>query len=278
MLRYRVDAISVAAVLAAVGVQLTAFFAQWPWYGLIPIVFLLRWSHLVQHNHAHLGAFRSKTLNEILGWLMFLNDGLPLEFYRIQHVQIHHKYLNDEGDWTSPFAFHGARFPDKPVHPVYYVLSYPVFSYALSLVHVLRRPQSAAFRRFFVSLAIVGTTCVVLCVLDPRSFILFFGLAWLCNSIGASFNNWMHHVGCEYEDIYTSSNVNLSFLSRWFGFNIGYHSAHHLEPRLHWSKLAELHSSKLQEKTPSRYYRNGPRGQAATLSAATAEIGRPRQT
>ncbi len=257
LLRYRIDAISVAVVVGTFALQMSAWAGAWPWYACIPIIVAMRWSHLVQHNHAHVGIFHQSWLNEVLGWMMFFADGLPLEFYRIQHVQIHHRYNNREGDWTSPFAFRGTSFPDRSVGKLYFILTYPAISYCGSVVEVLHRPGSPALRRFLLSLAVVGGSCVVMAWLDFRSFALFFLLTWVVGWFGAAINNWNHHVGCQYEDDATSANVDLGFMCRGFGFNIGYHSAHHLRPAVHWSLLPELHERVMAPHIPLRYYRAG---------------------
>ncbi len=255
VLRHRIDAISVLAVVLALGFQLAAFFLKWPWYAVFPIILLMRWSHLVEHNHAHLPIFHQDWLNEILGWMTFLNGGIALEFYRLQHVRTHHKYTNQEGDWTSPFQFEGCRYPDKPVNYWYYIFTYSIIGLCHCLTIILRQPGSRMFNRLLASVAVVGSISVWLLYLDPWRFLLFFYVTWWAAYIGVPVNNWDHHVDCEYTDEHTSANVDLRLLCRWLGFNIGYHSAHHWRPTLHWSRLEEFHNRRMANKIPTKYYR-----------------------
>ena len=39
------------------------------------------------------------------------------------------------------------------------------------------------------------------------------------------------------------------------GFNIGYHSAHHMKPALHWSQLAAFHWAEVAPHVPDELYR-----------------------
>lgn len=254
LFRYRIDVISILVVLLAVGVQLAAFLLKWPWYACVPVILLMRFSHLVEHNHAHLPIFYQPWLNEVLGWITFLNGGCPLEAYRVQHVQTHHKFTNRPGDWTSPFSYEGGRFPDRPVSLFYYVLTYSIIAILTVVLELLRRPRSLALRRFLLSVVVVCSISGYLIYLDPWRFLLFYYGTWWATYLSLPILNWQHHDGCEYRDPYTSANVHLGFFFRAIGFNIGYHSLHHAKPTLHWSLLPRVHWARFAQHVPERYY------------------------
>src|SRR5262245_1317835 len=129
ILRYPIDAVSVVAVLLGLSVQCTAYFQGWHWLAAFPLLLLVRHVHLVEHNHCHIPIFHQRMLNEILGWLCFLSNGIPLEFYELHHVHNHHRYNQrfdaSKQDWSSLFGFTGTRIPDRPVHRGYYILTFP---------------------------------------------------------------------------------------------------------------------------------------------------------
>ena len=258
LLRYRIDLVSIALVVGVLALQAVALIVPLPWLTVVPIIVGVRWIHLVEHNHAHLSITRKRSIDEALGWIMFLSGGVPLEAYRIFHVQTHHRYTNKSADWTSPFAYEGAHFPDRPVNFVYYTLTYSLIALCQFTVSVLRRPNSTANRRFFASLAVVGAASVALAYLDAARFLVFFCLPWLVIYLGAPVANWFQHVGCDDRAPETCANVNLSVLCGRFGFNIGYHSAHHMRPALHWSKLAAYHWGEVAAHVPDRFYRPVP--------------------
>ena len=244
-LRYRIDAISVAVVVATVGLQFTAYGMALPWYFVIPILFGVRQLHLVEHNHAHLKIFRQSFLNELLGWMCFVSNGFPLECYEMHHVHNHHRYTQrfdgEARDWSSPFGFGGTRYPDQPVGRLHYMVTFMALAWLHCLIEVLRRPGDALSRRFLRSAVICFGACAVMAYAQPWEFFLFFLIPWLVVYLGVASNNYDHHEHCKLTTPYDSSNVDLRFPYRGFGFNIGYHVAHHIKPTLHWSLLPRFH-------------------------------------
>ena len=258
VLRYRIDIISIAFVLLALGVQFTAYWLALPWYTLFLILVLIRQVNLVEHNHAHLGVFHSRFLNETLGFMCFISNGTPYEFYIVHHVQNHHAYNQKfeevEKDWSSMYGFSTAHYPDRPIGQFYYFLSFPIITICHSLIHILRRPDSSIFRRFVRTMALFAIFCTVLIAIDPISFLFFFFLPWLVVYFGLGDNNYAHHYGCKMTNPYDSSNTFLQLQYQAVGLYIGYHVAHHIKPDLHWSKLPEYHRS-IQDKIPEENFR-----------------------
>jgi fatty acid desaturase len=254
ILRYRVDLISVLVVFLALGVQFAAYHFSWPWYAEIGVLLLMRQAQLVEHNHAHLPIFKNHWLNEFFGWGLFLNGGIPLEMYRYQHVKVHHGFFGTSQDWTSPFNYQGCKSPNKPVNLFYYLATYSLLSICESVNFFVRNPHRRSSKNFFLSVLVAFTAMAALCINDPKNFLLFYGITWALCSIGIAANNWSHHSECEMDSIYTSCNVNLLSRCRFLGFNIGYHSAHHWHPSLHWIKLPEFHKKHLAKHIPEKFY------------------------
>jgi beta-carotene hydroxylase len=257
VLRYRVDAFSVASVAIVLGLQITGVVMDWPAYLVVVFLLLVRQVNLVEHNHVHIRMFHGDFLNELLGWMCFLSNGVPLEFYEVHHVRNHHRFnqkVDATGqDWSSLYAFSGTHFPDKPVGLAYYVLTFPVITTCHCLLTIFRAPGSKLFRRFVVSTAVVVLCSITLLLIHPWKFLLFFPLPWAVVAFAMGRNNYSHHVGCAMTTDYDSANVNLRTYSRLLGFNIGYHVAHHLRPSLHWSLLPTYHAT-IAPKIPSDNY------------------------
>jgi len=258
VLRYRIDIFSIVAVLLALGVQLTAIWMALPWYTVFLILLLVRQVNLVEHNHAHLNIFYNKFLNETLGFICFLSNGTPYQFYTVHHVQNHHAYNqrfdDTEQDWSSMFGFSTSRYPDQPVGQLYYFLSFPIITICHSLIYILRRPDSPIFKRFVRTMVVFSICCAALIAINPMGFVFFFVLPWIVVSFGLGDNNYNHHHGCKMTNEYDSSNVFVTVPYRWLGFHIGYHVAHHIKPDLHWSKLPEYHES-IKSNIPTENYR-----------------------
>lgn len=245
ILHHRIDAVPVVVVISVVFLQTLAVIDRWPLYAAVIIMPFIRHVSLTEHNLAHLSIFRRYWLNECFGWLCFLSNGIPLEFYRIHHVGNHHRYNQrldgPEEDWSSTFGFRGTRFPDRPIGKAYYVMTFPVITTSTCLVHLLRSPGSKSLQRFVLSVGFTSTVCVVLAWLNPIGFVAFFLVPWLIIFFAHGFNNYDQHSGCTMTDEFDSANESLTVFSKSFGFNIGYHIEHHLKPSLHWSKLPDYH-------------------------------------
>jgi beta-carotene hydroxylase len=257
MLRYRVDALSVASVVFIVGLQIAGVVMNWPWYLAAVFVVLVRQVDLVEHNHSHVPIFHRDALNELLGWMCFLSNGVPLEFYEVHHVRNHHRFNQkfDAGgqDWSSLYGFTSTHFPDKPVGLAYYVLTFPVITTCHCLLTILRAPGSKMSWRFVRSTVVVSLCSAALLFIHPWKFLLFFLLPWTVVVFAMGRNNYSHHLGCAMTNPYDSANVNLRMYSRLLGFNIGYHVAHHLRPGLHWSLLPTYHATIAEDIPADRY-------------------------
>jgi hypothetical protein len=80
-----------------------------------------------------------------------------------------------------------------------------------------------------------------LCLAKFRRVCTFFLLPWTVLLFGMGYNNYDHHVGCKMTNKYDSANNFLNFYYTVLSFNEGYHVAHHINPGLHWSRLAHFH-------------------------------------
>jgi beta-carotene hydroxylase len=267
ILRHRIDIASVLMVWVVLAFQLLAFFLDWSWLVLFPLIVLARQVNLVEHNHAHSKIFYNRHLNDALGWMCFLSNGVPLEFYEVHHVKNHHRYNNELQDYSSMFGFEGAHYPDRPVSRAYYILSFPLLTICTSLNEILRAPHSRMFRRFVQSVAVITAVSVALVYIDPVGFVVFFLLPWIIIFHGLGMTNYRHHYACEFSTQYNSSNVMFGLPFGLLGFNIGFHVSHHMKPGLHWSQLPVHHAS-IRKLIPAANYRPARAAEVDDLAAA----------
>lgn len=70
-------------------------------------------------------------------------------------------------------------------------------------------------------------------------------------------HTYYHHSGLDSDDDFEASyNITDRWYNRLTG-NLGYHTAHHYRPGLHWSRLPDLHG-RIESEIPSQLYRRSP--------------------
>ena len=86
----------------------------------------------------------------------------------------------------------------------------------------------------------------VLLVLNWRATLLYFGVPWIFGQWGIVTINLLQHQGCDQgSDFDHSRNITGGF-ANWLFLNNGFHTAHHLRPAMHWSRLPEFHRENVE--------------------------------
>lgn len=234
-------------------VQVAGIVGVVTWIAVVPLLLATRWIGLIQHNQVHVPLFRGHVTNVIFGSVLYLAEGVPTCLYWVHHVTIHHRFINSPRDWTGPFSFSGATFPTHPVSRVRYVLTF--------IPRAWRKAPGILWSRYprkrvdLVTELAIGVAVALMGGLfgSWESILFFLGVPWAAVAIALPLTNWRHHQGADYADRYRVARVNNGFFSARIGFYIGYHSAHHARPALHWSRLAEFHEREFALYIPSSY-------------------------
>jgi fatty acid desaturase len=77
------------------------------------------------------------------------------------------------------------------------------------------------------------------------------GLPALLGNYWMMLTNYLQHIECDPASTSAHSRNFVSPLWNWFVFDNGYHSVHHDQPGLHWSRYRELHQQSLGRIEPS---------------------------
>jgi len=99
------------------------------------------------------------------------------------------------------------------------------------------------FRRIFLVMGII-TLAIVLSLVAYRPIpgLIIYVLAPLVSLFGTAWATYAHHAGLSTATHFTACfNILQPFYNVLTG-NLGYHTAHHYKPGVHWSKLPELHA------------------------------------
>ena len=269
--RYREDIAPSVVVFGIFAIQLLTFFLvdSLAVVALVMLV-LLACSAMpgsISHNHHHVPTFIRPWMNRIYEVILFLEVGIPPYAWTLHHNMGHHKdYLDQEKDPAN------WRLPDGSVMSrVRYdiVGALRIYPEIWRIGH--RYPEM--FRRFklwsAVSLAVLG----LFFLLDPLKALVLFVAPMPFMYLGLLDNTYMQHSDLDTGSEFTASRNTTSRLYNVISWNLGYHTAHHIKPHLHWSRLPAYYAE-IEAAIPE-----GMKCESVLLSACTyrhSERERPR--
>ncbi|MCP4445963.1 MAG: fatty acid desaturase [Myxococcales bacterium] len=211
--------------------------------GIIPKGLIAPWNH----HHQHCMTFRSAVLNRLLELSYSLHTGMTSNLWVLHHNLGHHvNYLEqskDESRWR--------RNSGKTMGVVEYSLSVTLTDNYRAFLVGKRYPKH---QRVFVAFAALTWAFVAaLGIYKPWAGLFIFALPMVCTIMYTSWVTYDHHAGLDPDDPMKAS---FNIMNRWFNRltgNLGYHTAHHYKPGLHWSKLPELHET-IKDRIPAELF------------------------
>lgn len=238
--RHRADIAAFLLVAAVFTVQLWAFFTfdnPWQLAGLVALLMVVQVScGAVCHNHHHVSVFTKPALNRIFEVVMYLQTGTsPLSWTLHHNIGHHGDYLDQDRDpsrWQEP----DGRTMSRIKYDFYNAfLIYPEI-WKIGREHPVLFTR---FKRWFLvgNLALLGFVAV-----NPVNAFIVFVFPMVFMLVALLDNTYQQHSGlCTKSDYLASRNVEhpLYNLTSW---NLGYHTAHHIWPGVHWTQLPALHA------------------------------------
>jgi len=254
LIRFQVDRLPllIIASLFMVDLAIFALVASWPlvlaWAVLsVPAkVCIAAWNH----HHQHVPFFRSNICNRLIEIVFGLQTGAVSNVWVLHHNIGHHEnYMDQQKDESAWRASDGR------------VMSMNEYTFKLAATgYYCAFKNGGAYpgiRRVFAIMTVVHVVLLAaLLMINPFNALAIFIIPMLISFVMTCRHTYDHHAGCSEEDEYAASN---NITHRWYNIltgNLGYHTAHHLRPGLHWSKLPEFHA-RIADKIPAENYR-GP--------------------
>ena len=226
---------------------------------LIVMGWLINWSlvarqNYILHNHVHRPFLTSNTMNKVLGLLLGFTTGMSAGNWKITHVHGHHtehiadklrnrprlKLLETTHDEDTRLSHNiGRAVLTTPAQ-----IGWPVYI-AFKLGFLEKGFRSAFYRFCFCEMAIILLIVATLFFVDWKKTLIFIvGVHLLVVGI-SRYTDHITHSGANEGEEYTFANICLSPTFNRMFWNFGYHVAHHINPRLHWTALKQA-----QERLP----------------------------
>jgi len=252
LLRYSADWLPVGVVLVAFLLHAAIYLWAPPWLALCAMLPLFALSTIVaafNHHHQHINAFHSRVLNRLYDLVLAVQTGVGPYTWVLHHNLGHHQnYLNqppcatpDESHWTRPDGSQMGR------------LEYTLHTFLHHQVDVYRigRKYPHIFSRYLLMKIPCYAFVAAGFYLNPLNYLLVFFIPSALALVHTCYATYEHHAGFA-ADEHAKASVNREHaLFNLLTCNLGLHTAHHMQPGLHWSELPGLHAT-IREDIPAR--------------------------
>ena len=251
--RFEADRLPVAIILAlfALDVLVFALVPFWPvvlaWG--IASMFTKGCIAAWNHHHQHVMFFKHSVFNRMMEVVFGLMTGAVSKVWVLHHNIGHHEnYMDqtkDESAWRAPDG--------RIMGAAEYTWKLAISGYPCAFKNGEGRSGDRLLMGTMLALqlAIVGA----LLWINWFAALAIFVVPMLFSFIVTCRHTYDHHAGCSEEDEYAGSN---NIMHRGYNIvtgNLGYHTAHHLRPGLHWSKLPAFHA-KIAHRIPESCYKD----------------------
>lgn len=206
------------------------------------------------HNVRHVPMWKNKFLNTLTDCWLTILYGYPVFGWIPTHLQNHHTHTNKEEDYTKTYAF-------SEKNNLWTLIYYPMYSGGVQqkaigqyLKKLWKTDKEKFWQHVLQIISIVGFLTTVF-VIDWQAALFYVILPHQISLNAVLVFNYVQHIHADEESEYNHSRNIEGFLNI-FLFNNGLHTAHHLKPHLHWSRLPEFHNEIRHKIDPSLIEKN----------------------
>lgn len=219
------------------------------------LAYALAWLAVIaanaKHNHMHRRTFRSAWANIILDHWLGLLTGTTSTSIITEHNLRHHGHSNTEHDFVRATLV-GFRWQWLNVACFFPRAAYELyFRKPLDFRIWWQRNRTLFWRGSAEQLTVWGFFTLV-AVYDWKVALIYLVFPWLHGQWWLVTFNLLQHQALSPDDPWQNSRNIVSPLFNFFFLNVGFHTAHHLRPTLHWSQLPEYHRRVIQPRIDQR--------------------------
>jgi fatty acid desaturase len=198
----------------------------------------------ISHNFIHNPYFRAPLLNRLFSLLESITCCFSQVYYDVVHMQ-HHKGNSDRPDetgdtidWISIYR-HG--HDGEAENPWAYTFLSFFRDNPAAIGRELAKRGGEEMRWGKIELASFITVMIAIALMDWRYMIFFFlPFMYLGHSL-SYLNGYYRHYGGNPDKPIAWGVSTYEKLYNWTWFYNGYHAEHHFRPKVHWTKMVELH-------------------------------------
>lgn len=210
-------------------------------------------SNYILHLHVHSPFCRNAALNKAIDLALGLASGMSASNWRIQHIYGHHRRKDapygEIHDWErEKYSLSGAMsFSLRSIWPTF---AEPIReAFVRGVLAREKRPVDYRYA-FFEQVLLIGVVGAL--TLVNAKLVLFYVLPlYIAAYFISRYVDYLNHYGCG-RGRFDNSNNCLNKTFNWTTHNFGYHTAHHIYPNAHWTKLQKMHR-RIEAEIPDRH-------------------------
>jgi fatty acid desaturase len=247
----RSDAIPVLCGVGIVALIFWTFlsFNSLSWWVLVPAFCAVAMSYCwnlqcISHNFIHNPYFSNAWLNRAFGVLETLALGVPHMLYHHYHLN-HHAGDNDakgpDGttrDWSSIYRYGQGNEPEA--FWKYCLVSFFRVEVGPVIRTVIRHGRRHVMQTVAETIAL-AVFWIVMALVNWRYFLFFYLPSYYLGWVLSYAEGYLEHYGCQPGNPFANSVSSYNRLYNLLWFNNGYHQEHHWDPKVHWTRMAQLH-------------------------------------
>lgn len=246
LLKHRIDILTVSVVVLLFLAQLYAylFVTTLGVLSVLSIVFCLlatQFSGPISHHQQHHNFFYSNGLNRLFEMIMALQIAVIPYGWVFHHNLGHHQHYLNQPPKDQPDESRWKREDGTPMGRFEY--TWHNFCYAYVRANSIGKKHPYLYKKYKCYGWIFCLLLILLFLFHPLSFLLIFFIPMIFAFFLIILATYDHHAGLDTNESLAAS---YNKTSRWYNrltANLGYHTAHHLNPGLHWSQLPALHKA-----------------------------------
>lgn len=238
--------------LAFLSLLSVGFFIQWSglvrhWSILVCTCLLSFIACIIKHNHIHCRTFASLPWNRVFEFLLSFCTGQSTAAIIPVHTERHHAQFHTDADCVrSSLVSFRSNWLNLLVFP--FVVVKAVHRNKASDLTRWRRDKPNLYRCVQQERGAVLVFGTLLLLLNWRATLNYIAVPWMFGQWSIVTINLLQHQDCDHGSSYDHSrNITGGFIN-WLFLNNGFHTAHHLRPAMHWSRLPAFHRQMVEPK------------------------------
>lgn len=245
------DALPALAGAGIVALLVGTFLAfdQLPGSVLLPAFIAVAWCYCwnlqcISHNFIHNPFFANVWLNRLYSALETVALGVPHILYHHYHMN-HHWGDNDakgpDGstrDWSSIYRYGKGDEPEA--FWKYCLVSFFRVELRPVIERVFRHGRAQVVQ-LIAETIVLFAFWITMALINWRYFLLFYLPSYYLGWVLSYAEGYLEHYGAQPGNDFANSVSSYHRLYNLLWFNNGYHQEHHWDPKIHWTRMKQLH-------------------------------------